>query len=108
MLNNAILFVRKKANPYWMTLNSGVMIKSLKQPKTASWVMNQNPRGADASAILYSLVQTAKANNLETFAFLTYILTELPKLGRHYDEEALEQFMPWNLTEKIQPLNKVA
>jgi len=73
-----------------------------------NWVMNQNPRGAQASAVLYSLVQTAKANNLEPFAFLTHILTELPKLGRHYDEEALEQFMPWNLTEKIQPLNKVA
>lgn len=73
-----------------------------------NWVMNQNPRGADASAILYSVVQTAKANNLEPFAFLQYILTELPKLGRHYDEKALDQFMPWNLTEKIQPLNKVA
>jgi len=72
-----------------------------------NWVMNQNPRGADASAILYSLVQTAKANNLEPFAFLTHILTELPKLGRHYDDEALDQFMPWNLTEKIQLLNKV-
>jgi len=73
-----------------------------------NWVMNQNPRGADASAILYSIVQTAKANNLEPFAFLMHILTELPKLGRHYDNEALDQFMPWNLTEKIQPLNKVA
>ena len=69
---------------------------------------HQTPRGADASAVLYSLVQTAKANNLEPFAFLTHILTELPKLGRHYDDEALDQFMPWNLTEKIQPLNKVA
>nr|WP_198265796.1 IS66 family transposase [sulfur-oxidizing endosymbiont of Gigantopelta aegis] len=72
-----------------------------------NWVMNQNPRGAEASAILYSIVQTAKANNLEPFAFLTHILTELPKLGRHYDDEALEQLLPWNLTEKIQPLNKV-
>ncbi|WP_246540520.1 transposase domain-containing protein [sulfur-oxidizing endosymbiont of Gigantopelta aegis] len=52
-------------------------------------------------------MQTAKANNLEPFAFLTHILTELPKLGRHYDDEALEQLLPWNLTEKIQPLNKV-
>ena len=56
--------------------------------------MNQNLCGADASAILYSLVQTAKANNLEPFAFLTHILTELPKLGRHYDEEELDHFMP--------------
>ncbi len=64
--------------------------------------------GADDSATLYSIVQTAKANNLEPFAFLTHILTELPKLGRHYNDEALDQFMPWNLTKKIQPLNKVA
>lgn len=72
-----------------------------------NWVMNQTPRGADASAILYSLVQTAKANNLEPYAFLQHILTELPKLGRHYDAEELDQFLPWDLTEKIQTLNKV-
>ena len=73
-----------------------------------NWVVNQTPRGADASAVLYSLVQTAKANNLEPFAYLKYLLTELPQLGRHYETQALDQFMPWNLTEKIQPLDKVA
>lgn len=73
-----------------------------------NWLFNQTPRGADASAVLYSLVQTAIANNLEPFEYLKYLLTELPKLGRHYEAEALDQFLPWNMTEKIKPLNKAA
>jgi transposase len=73
-----------------------------------NWLFNQTPRGATASALLYSLVQTAVANNLEPFDYLKYVLTELPKLGRHYQPEALDQFLPWNLTEKIQPLNQAA
>jgi transposase len=70
-----------------------------------NWLFNQTPRGANASAILYSLVRTAIANNLEPFDYLKFLLTELPKLGRHYEAEALDQFLPWNLTEKIKALN---
>ena len=70
-----------------------------------NWLFNQTPRGANASAILYSLVQTAIANNLEPFDYLKYLLTELPTLGRHYEVEALDQFLPWNVTEKIKALN---
>jgi transposase len=73
-----------------------------------NWLFNQTPRGATASALLYSLVQTAVANNLEPFDYLKYLFTELPKLGRHYQPEALDQFLPWNLTEKIQHLNQAA
>ena len=69
-----------------------------------NWLFNQTPRGANASALLYSLVQTAVANNLEPFDYLKYLLTELPKLGRHYEPEALDQFLPWNLIGKIKPL----
>jgi len=73
-----------------------------------NWLFNQTPRGAETSALLYSLVQTAVANNLEPFDYLRHLLTELPKLGRHYEPEALDQFLPWNLNEKIQALNQVA
>ena len=69
-----------------------------------NWLFNQTPRGAKASALLYSLVQTAVANNLEPFAYIKYLLTELPKLGRHYEPEALDQFLPWAMTDKIPPL----
>jgi hypothetical protein len=37
-----------------------------------SWLFNQTPRGANASALLYSLVQTAVANNLEPFDYLKH------------------------------------
>jgi transposase len=36
--------------------------------------------------------------------YLKYLLTELPKLGRHYEPEALDQFLSWNLIGKIRPL----
>lgn len=68
------------------------------------WLFNQISRGADASALLYSLVQTAVANNLDPFDYLKYILTELPRQGRHYEPEALDPFLPWNLIEKNKPL----
>jgi len=69
-----------------------------------NWLFNQTPRGAKASAVLYSLVQTAVANNLEPFDYLKYLFTELPKLGRHYEPDALDQFLPWVVAEKIQSL----
>jgi hypothetical protein len=57
---------------------------------------------------LYSLVQTAVANNLETFDYLKHRFTEIPKLGRHYEPEALDQFLLWNLTKIMEPLNQAA
>lgn len=72
-----------------------------------NWLMNQTARGANASALLYSLVQTAKANNLEPYAYLKHLLSEIPLLGRHYEPEVLDQIMPWQMTEKIPLLHKV-
>ncbi|WP_221899903.1 IS66 family transposase [Bathymodiolus platifrons methanotrophic gill symbiont] len=69
-----------------------------------NWLFNQTPRGANATVLLYSLVQTAVANNLEPFDYLKYLLTELHSLGRHYEPDALDQFLPWNLIEKIKSL----
>ncbi len=48
-----------------------------------NWLFSQTPNGAMASATLYSLIETAKANKPEPFAYIRYILTELPKLGHH-------------------------
>jgi len=66
-----------------------------------NWLFNQTPRGANTSALLYSPVQTAVANNLEPYDYLKYLLTELLKLGRHYKPVALDQFLPWNLVGKL-------
>ena len=61
-----------------------------------NFVLIESSRGAKASAILYSLVETAKANNLNTFEYFNLLLTEIPK---HMDDKNLrflDDPMPWS------------
>lgn len=59
-----------------------------------AWLFSATVEGATASANLYSLVETAKANRLEPYAYLRHILTELPKATT---VEAIEALLPWNV-----------
>jgi transposase len=43
-----------------------------------NWLFSGSPRGAHASATLYSLIETAKANGLEPYRYLRYLFTKLP------------------------------
>ena len=60
-----------------------------------NWLFANTPAGARASAILYSLIVTAKANGLVPFAYLKHVFSVLPTLKRA-DEVA--QLLPWNVT----------
>lgn len=51
--------------------------------------------GAEASAVVYSMVESAKANGVEPFAYLQRVLVELPYLEKSLSHEELEAFMPW-------------
>ncbi len=53
------------------------------------WLFSDTVAGARSSANLYSLIQTAKANGLEPYAYLRYVFTELPKANSVADIEAL-------------------
>ena len=57
-------------------------------------LFSDTPAGAHASAVIYSLVQTAKANGLEPYAWLRHVLRDLPAAKTVEDVEAL---LPWNL-----------
>jgi len=57
-----------------------------------AWLFADTPSGATASARLYSLVETAKANGLEPWAYLERVFTLLPLATAHADHEAL---LPW-------------
>ena len=58
-----------------------------------AWLFSDTPAGADASARLYSLIETAKANRVEPYAYLRHVFTELPKATTLAEIEAL---LPWN------------
>ena len=52
-------------------------------------------KGADSSALCFSIIETAKRNGLDPFAYLLYLLEELPKLGDQPTEEELQPLLPW-------------
>ena len=59
-----------------------------------AWLFSDTPAGAHASARLYSIVETAKANGLEPYAYLRLIFEKLPQAVTLADIEAL---LPWNV-----------
>ena len=52
-------------------------------------------KGADASALCFSVIETAKRNGLDPFGYLLFLLQELPKLGENPSEEQLVPLLPW-------------
>jgi transposase len=60
-----------------------------------AWLFAGSPNGAKTSALLYSLVETAKANALEPHAYLTYLFEHLPHAKT---PEAVAALLPHNLT----------
>ena len=59
-----------------------------------NWLFSDTVGGAKASANLYSLIETAKANGLDPYAYLRYVFTELPKADT---PEAIEALLPYNV-----------
>jgi transposase len=64
------------------------------------WLFSDTPAGAHASAVIYSLVETAKANGVEPYFWLLRVLTDLPAAKTVDDVDAL---LPWNF--KIRELD---
>jgi len=59
-----------------------------------AWLFSDTPKGAQASAIHYSLIETAKANGLEPYMYLTQVLKALPYADT---VEKIEALLPWNI-----------
>jgi len=64
------------------------------------WMFSDTVKGAVASANLYSLVETAKANGVEPHAYLTHVFERLPHARK---VEAFEALLPWNVKAVLLP-----
>lgn len=53
-------------------------------------------KGADASALCFSVIETAKRNKLDPFGYLQFLLQELSKLGNEPTREQLLPLLPWS------------
>ena len=61
-------------------------------------MFHDSVKGAESSAIIYSISETAKLNNLRPYYYFKYILTELPKICEdkgNIDTVKLDQLLPW-------------
>ena len=61
-----------------------------------NWRMIDTINGAKSSAIIYSIVETAKANNLKPYDYVQYLLEEIPKHMNDKDCSFLEDLLPWS------------
>ena len=61
-----------------------------------NWQMIDTINGAHSSAIIYSIAETAKANNLKPYDYFLYLLEEIPKHMDEEDRSFLEDLLPWS------------
>ena len=60
-----------------------------------NWLFATSVEGAKAIAVWYTIIETAKANGLEPYHYLKYLMTELPYYQR--DDRDIEPLLPWNV-----------
>ena len=61
-----------------------------------NWLFAKSIRGADASAVVYSITETAMLNGLKPYMYLTYVLEELRQMGPFPKPEELDRLLPWS------------
>lgn len=59
-----------------------------------NWIFSNTPNGARASAVYYSLIETAKENGLNPFEYLAWIFTNAPNLGKLGYASTIKDFLP--------------
>ena len=61
-----------------------------------NWLFADTPKGANAPATVYSIVETAKANGLNVYTYLEYLLLYMPDTDWRNHPELLDDLMPWS------------
>ena len=60
-----------------------------------NWQVIDTINGAERSAIIYSIVETAKANRLKPYEYIVHLLTEIPKHMDDKNQDFLKDLLPW-------------
>ena len=61
-----------------------------------NWLFADTVDGANANAVYYSLIESAKSNNLNIYKYINYLLEVLPQLEGEQTEENIEKYLPWS------------
>ena len=70
-----------------------------------NWLFHDSPNGAEAGAVIYSLIETCKAHEINPYLYLRYVLQEIPNSDK--SEQTYESLLPFNIDhDKIWELNR--
>lgn len=61
-----------------------------------NWLFAKSIRGADASAVVYSVTETALQNGLKPYVYPTYVLDQIRQMGSFPKPEELDRLLPWS------------
>ena len=61
-----------------------------------NWLFSASTEGAEASAAVFSLVETAKANHFDPHDYIEYLLEIMPNIDFVKHPERMDDFMPWS------------
>ncbi|MEG2441910.1 MAG: IS66 family transposase [Acetivibrio sp.] len=61
-----------------------------------NWLFSKSVKGADASATVYSITETAMLNGLKPYNYLRFILEKMRKLGPFAEKEKIRKLLPWS------------
>ncbi|MEG0873578.1 MAG: IS66 family transposase [Clostridia bacterium] len=104
-LKKALIYSRNQQKELREFLNNGKIPLSNSLAERAirpfavhrkNWLFADSTSGAKANAIMYSLIESAKINNLNIWKYIEYLLKQIPQLDNSSDELALENLLPWS------------
>ena len=104
-LVEAITYARNQREPLSIFLLDGRIEISNNRAENAirpfavgrkNWLFSDTVAGAKASAVAYSVIETAKANGLNPYQYLLYLFTNLPTVLTREPDADLSRFFPWN------------
>lgn len=68
-----------------------------------NFLFANTPRGAKASAVMFSLIETAKETGLDPFKYLVYVFEKAPNWNIRNNIDAFQELMPWFVPDYIRP-----
>lgn len=105
-LGTAITYAKNQKEKLYLFLSNPniEMTNNLAERTVKPYVINRKnflfsdtEKGADASAAVMSIIETAKRNELDVYGYLLYLLTVLPKWGENPSDEQIKSVMPWSM-----------
>lgn len=61
-----------------------------------NWLVAGSPKGATASSVIYSIIETCKANKINPRKYMEKVFTELPNREFRFNKDILDEYMPWS------------